>query len=162
VRWKRVAVHECDDRNSRVSFPSLMTGAHSLELANGVCHALLLRGGGIRVMVDDALPAEENRVVVGLAWSLRDLDVVDIMVLLRQRVPGLWVPRCLLRQDHTSLAQGIRVPENRGLSREGLVRWTKAARDIGRGGHSEARGGFHEAGQEASADERKRYAVFFW
>ena len=132
-------------QHSRVSCASLMTRAHGLKLAEGVCHALLLRGRSIRVMVDDTLPAEENRVVVGLAWSFRDGDVIDIMVLLRQRVLALWVPRRLLRQDHTSLALGVRVPENGGLSREGLFRHSMATRDIGRGGHSEARSGFHGA-----------------
>ena len=118
-----------------------MTGAHGHELADGVSIALLRRGGGVRVMVDDTLPAEENRVVVLLAWSLREGDVVDIVVPLRQRMPAVWVRRILLWHDHTSLSLGVRFPENRGPERDGLLRHIKAASDAGRCGLSEARRG---------------------
>ena len=116
-----------------------MTRAHGLQLAEGVRHDLLLRGGGIWVMIDDALPAEENRVVVVYAWSIGDIVVVGIVVYLRPRVFGLRVPWHLLWQIHPSLALGVRWPPYRGLLREGLVRHRLATRDIGRAGDSEAR-----------------------
>ena len=127
--------------HSRVIGASLMTSAHGRELADGVSIALLRRRGGVRVVVDDTLPAEENRVVVALTWSLREGDVVDIVVPLRQRMPAVWVRSVLLWHDHTSLSLGVRIPENRGPERDGLLRHIKATSDAGRCGNSEARRG---------------------